>query len=611
MKNNASWLIIFIFSTNFLQAHVYEELVQSLTLQPKKKELTFSKKDLSFEFENYANDCHTQSTINKIQAYIKSELPDQISINEALSTRVQSLLNLKGFIKSRVKIHPKAPTKILIYLEKKYAINSVKIECPEEIHKKLDYIWQNNKNKPFSVKKLESKKSSTLDVLKKNGYPEAKIIIKVLNNKCIGAKTLLNLGISFELGPNFRFGQIKFNGSTISPESLNELLIFKPGDPFNARTLYKAKQAFQKTGIFNKVACKYNMKELGQVDDKKIIPIEFDLEEESKTEIKLNFGFLINSLKNQKYPFNLKMESSFSRNSVVLPYDSLKLSMGVELQSRYMKLNHSFGKLKNFPVETNSSLFIESNNKLMGNRKVDYRLFSINNSLLKELNDRASIKLLSGYQSVFVRKEGSNDYSNFEYLICEPEFAFKNFNRESNSPGFLLRCADAWMIGLNQANLANSLRVSLETFLPINYSYSIVSKFGFLINNSFFPKRHEAQLKNHEYLKSLSDEEPIMFDEALTNMRKEGVLDFYYFNNYLNATRKNCYFALETQKRISNILSTSVFWNFCLKDFLHPNFIAGAGIQANTFFGGLAFNLGWNFNTKKFLIRFNIADDYF
>lgn len=132
------------------------------------------------------------------------------------------------------------------------------VDTPEGVS--IDLLSGN----PFSHSAYESAKRNTQIQLLEQGYLDAS-----LNQNQVSVRrrdNVADVDLAWELGPRYRFGEIRYSGSTLKPELLNRYAAFKPDEYFRQSALATLNQGLLESGYFDDVTVNTNRQPGHSVD---------------------------------------------------------------------------------------------------------------------------------------------------------------------------------------------------------------------------------------------------------------------------------------------------------------------------------------------------------
>ncbi|WP_419419026.1 autotransporter assembly complex protein TamA [Legionella sp. D16C41] len=181
------------------------------------------------------------------------------------------------------------------------------------------------KGKPFNSANYEKAKQNLMAAAESEGYLHASFEkSEVLIDR---QHYTASINLIFNTGPQYYFGQVRFDPTYISPDLLYRFIPFKPGQPYSADKLLEFNNYLSGSGYFRAVSVQPLQKEESQV-----IPIDVHLQRASRINYSLGLGFgtdtgirgkagvYIVPLNRAGHKFNAVALGSFNENRVQAQY---------------------------------------------------------------------------------------------------------------------------------------------------------------------------------------------------------------------------------------------------------------------------------------------------
>jgi len=137
--------------------------------------------------------------------------------------------------------------------------------------------------KPFNSIKYDDSKQALMNAAEHEGYLHAsfsKAEILIDKDSYTSSVTLI-----FETGPQYYFGQVRFDPTYISPELLHRFVPFKYGQPYSTEQVLAFNNALASSGYFKSVTVQ------PQLDGAKVIPMDVHLQRASRINYTLGVGY--------------------------------------------------------------------------------------------------------------------------------------------------------------------------------------------------------------------------------------------------------------------------------------------------------------------------------
>ncbi|WP_131781264.1 autotransporter assembly complex protein TamA [Legionella gresilensis] len=179
--------------------------------------------------------------------------------------------------------------------------------------------------KPFNSANYETAKQNLMSVAEQEGYLRAsfeKSEVLIDRKKYIATIILI-----FDTGPQYYFGQVRFDPTYISPDLLHRFVPFKYGQPYSADKVLEFNNYLSGSGYFKAVNVQPKQNEKSQ-----IIPIDVHLQRASRINYSLGLGFgtdtgirgkagvHIAPVNRAGHKFNAVALGSFNENSLQTQY---------------------------------------------------------------------------------------------------------------------------------------------------------------------------------------------------------------------------------------------------------------------------------------------------
>lgn len=192
--------------------------------------------------------------------------PLDTETDEELKQQIAQAIQPYGYFKAQI-ILKRQPLEIIIIPGSQVIITQVNLKIKGEgasnaaILKALHAIPV-VKDKPFISIKYEDAKQEVLSAAELQGYLHASFEkAEVLINK---ANNTAQITLLLDTGPQYIFGQVKFDPANISPKLLARYLPFKPGDPFSSDKILTLNSQLSDSGYFRSVAVKPQLEANGR-----------------------------------------------------------------------------------------------------------------------------------------------------------------------------------------------------------------------------------------------------------------------------------------------------------------------------------------------------------
>ncbi|MCC5792282.1 MAG: BamA/TamA family outer membrane protein [Legionellaceae bacterium] len=176
----------------------------------------------------------------------------------------------------------------------------------------------------FNSVEYEAAKQSLFDAAEHQGYLRGRFsTARVVIDR---QRYFVDINLLFETGPQFYFGQVRFNPTYISPQLLHRFVPFNIGQVYETRKVLEFNNALSGSGYFKSVTVK---PEIGQ---QHYVPIEVHLEESARVNYLLGVGFgtdtgvrgkagvSVNPLNRKGHKFNLMLRGSVLQNALQAQY---------------------------------------------------------------------------------------------------------------------------------------------------------------------------------------------------------------------------------------------------------------------------------------------------
>ncbi|WP_232220670.1 autotransporter assembly complex protein TamA [Legionella tunisiensis] len=220
-----------------------------------------------------------------------SELNETISLSqemdEELRLHIAKAMQPYGYFKPQIHIN-RQPLRIAIIAGPQMLITSLQVEIYGEGAQnpelaKLVHNFPLKQGKPLDSAQYEEAKQSLISAAENQGYlhssfEKAEILIDL--NRYNAQIVLL-----FNTGPQYYFGQVKFDPTYISPELLNRYLPFRYGQPYSTEQILTLNNYLADSGYFSNVAIK------PQINGQRYIPVDVHLQRADRINYSLGLGY--------------------------------------------------------------------------------------------------------------------------------------------------------------------------------------------------------------------------------------------------------------------------------------------------------------------------------
>jgi translocation and assembly module TamA len=137
--------------------------------------------------------------------------------------------------------------------------------------------------KPFINSQYKEAKEALLNAAEHQGYLHGKFTTsEVLIDK---QKYTVNIKIIFDTGPQYFFGQVRFDPTYVCPELLYRYVPFQPGQPYSTDQILAFESNLSSSGYFKSVVVKPN------IDTKSDVPVDVHLERIHRINYTLGVGY--------------------------------------------------------------------------------------------------------------------------------------------------------------------------------------------------------------------------------------------------------------------------------------------------------------------------------
>ncbi|WP_242601954.1 autotransporter assembly complex protein TamA [Legionella yabuuchiae] len=176
----------------------------------------------------------------------------------------------------------------------------------------------------FLSPKYDEAKESLLSAAEHEGYLHATFEqSEVLIDR---KQYTTHITLVFNTGPQFYFGQVKFDPTYVSPELLRRYLPFQPGQPYSTEQLLTLESTLSASGYFRSVVVK------PQIDSDRTVPIDVHLERVHRINYTLGVGYGTDTgprgraalhvvpVNRAGHKFNAIAQGSFNENALLAQY---------------------------------------------------------------------------------------------------------------------------------------------------------------------------------------------------------------------------------------------------------------------------------------------------
>lgn len=210
------------------------------------------------------------------------------SISDAeLSLQITKAMEPYGYFKPQITILNHKPLRITIASGAQIIISDVRIEIKGEgannpmIKHVLDPL-PITKGEPLNTIKYDQLKQTLLNVAEHQGFLRATFEKSQI---LVHPQYTASISLVLDTGPQFYFGQVRFDPTYISPELLHRYVPFQYGQPYSSDQILALNNQLAFSGYFSSVSIK------PQLDNSRHIPIDVHLQRAPRTNYSLGVGY--------------------------------------------------------------------------------------------------------------------------------------------------------------------------------------------------------------------------------------------------------------------------------------------------------------------------------
>ena len=104
---------------------------------------------------------------------------------------------------------------------------------------------------PARHDRFEAGKKALLEAAREVGYRDARFTVHRL--EIDPERNIARIRLELDTGPRYRFGEVRFSGSSLDPSLLAALVPFRPGEPYSPARLLALQRALERSGYFSVV----------------------------------------------------------------------------------------------------------------------------------------------------------------------------------------------------------------------------------------------------------------------------------------------------------------------------------------------------------------------
>ncbi|KTC86426.1 outer membrane protein [Legionella brunensis] len=217
----------------------------------------------------------------------KDKLLSSVSDDE-LSLQIAKAMQPYGYFKPQITLLSHQPLRIAIAPGPQVLISDVRIKIKGEgannpVIKRVLEPLPVKKGDPLNTVKYEEIKQNLLNTAEHQGFmraafEKAEILIHPDNDTA-------SISLILDTGPQFYFGQVRFDPTFISPKLLHRYVPFKYGQPYSTDQILALNNQLAFSGYFNNVSVK------PQLDSSRHIPVDVHLQRAPRFNYSFGLGF--------------------------------------------------------------------------------------------------------------------------------------------------------------------------------------------------------------------------------------------------------------------------------------------------------------------------------
>ncbi|WP_083191041.1 autotransporter assembly complex protein TamA [Legionella jamestowniensis] len=248
--------------------------------------------------------------------------------DEALSLQITKAMEPYGYFKPEITILSHQPLRIAITPGTQVVISDIRVEIKGEganndVIKRVLEPLPLKQGDALNTVKYEELKQTLLNAAEHQGFMRAtfeKSEILIHPNNTASVYLILNTG------PQFYFGQVRFDPTFISPDLLKRYIPFHYGQPYSTEQILALNNQLAFSGYFKNVSVK------PQIDSLRHIPVDVHLEPAARfsysfglgygtdTGVRGRLGYHVVPLNSSGHKFNAAALGSFKENGLQAQY---------------------------------------------------------------------------------------------------------------------------------------------------------------------------------------------------------------------------------------------------------------------------------------------------
>lgn len=209
---------------------------------------------------------------------------------EAVKRQIAEALHPFGYFKPTIKILHLSQNHLSAFVSPgpQLTITNLVVELKGEGAEnariqKVAHLLPIKSGQPFVNTHYEKAKDQLFDAAEHEGYLHAAFEkAEVLINR---KQNSVQITLIFNTGPQYLFGQVRFDPTYISPDLLRRYIPFKPGQPYSTEEILAFESNLTSSGYFKSVVVKPN------IDSVRQVPIDVHLERVHRINYTLGVGY--------------------------------------------------------------------------------------------------------------------------------------------------------------------------------------------------------------------------------------------------------------------------------------------------------------------------------